>query len=868
MTNQPSAASSAVSNVIRLKPQQFIHLLDNNTGVTRLEVGPQTITLRDHERLVFGPEGMVVVPPRYYCSVGNPVMRDANGQPQFDSSGQVRLLHGDLEMRFAQDPFPLYPGEQLVGKVTRLQVVETGQALRLRATRDVTEGGVTQRAGDEWLFEGPGTYTPRVEVDVVEIIKAIIIKPNQALRLLARRACVDRQGRARRAGEEWLVREEGAYLPGVDEEVAGVINAAVLTERKALHLRARRTFTDIRGHERKAGDEWLVTLADAETHIPDVYEEVVGEVDITTLGDREWCIVSNPLGADGRPQLGLREIRKGRTSFFLHPGEMLDGAPEARGIRKVYILGEQEALLLQARETFTDNTTERRPGDLWMIDGPTDYIPPVQVEVMERRKAFPLDKNEGLYIRDVKTGDLRLVRGPQAYLLSPYEELWEKELPATVEELLVTNPVVERGKIATMEENQKAGKAPPPPPPSTPKRDRTRAVVFHVPQNAAAQIHDYKARSARVVFGPDLVMLGPDEVFTVLSISGGKPKKPNLIKALALLLGPDFMTDIFTVETADHARLQLQLSYNWHFEVNKNDEAAAVRLFQVPDFVGDACKAIASRVRGAVAGVRFDEFHRNSARIIRTAVFGVDDQAHVRDEFRFKSNDLVITNIDIQSVEPVDEETLKSLQKSVQIAIQITTSAQEAAARHDAERIEQEAKAKLERQGIVDRSQAEVERKRLIELQAESVVIQATGQATAEAKAKAEASRIQGEAALNLAQQEASAARVRAEAELAQLRARQEAEITHRQAVSALEVEQAQKMAEITATEFKQRIEALGSDTVRAIATAGPEMQARLLQGLGLHSVLITDGKSPINLFNTAAGLIGGLPTSNGERNT
>ncbi len=33
--------------------------------------------------------------------------------------------------------------------------------------------------------------------------------------------------------------------------------------------------------------------------------------------------------------------------------------------------------------------------------------------------------------------------------------------------------------------------------------------------------------------------------------------------------------------------------------------------------------------------------------------------------------------------------------------------------------------------------------------------------------------------------------------------------------------------------------------------------QARLLAGLGLQSVLITDGKSPLNLFNTAKGLMG-----------
>ena len=32
-----------------------------------------------------------------------------------------------------------------------------------------------------------------------------------------------------------------------------------------------------------------------------------------------------------------------------------------------------------------------------------------------------------------------------------------------------------------------------------------------------------------------------------------------------------------------------------------------------------------------------------------------------------------------------------------------------------------------------------------------------------------------------------------------------------------------------------------------------------MLQALGLKSTLITDGSSPINLFNTAHGLLGGL---------
>ena len=40
------------------------------------------------------------------------------------------------------------------------------------------------------------------------------------------------------------------------------------------------------------------------------------------------------------------------------------------------------------------------------------------------------------------------------------------------------------------------------------------------------------------------------------------------------------------------------------------EQAEAAKLFSVPDFVGDMCKAIASRIRGAVASVSFDDFHK------------------------------------------------------------------------------------------------------------------------------------------------------------------------------------------------------------------------------------------------------------------
>merc|ERR1711959_770185 len=234
-------------------------------------------------------------------------------------------------------------------------------------------------------------------------------------------------------------------------------------------------------------------------------------------------------------------------------------------------------------------------------------------------------------------------------------------------------------------------------------RNKTQVVKFRVPHNSAIQIYDYKTKESRIKFGPDLVMLGPDESFSVIRLSGDKPKRPNVITSLCLMLGPDFMTDVVTVETSDHARLRLTLSYNWHFDVGdsgKIDGNMAKSIFSVRDFTGDACKAIASRVRGAVASERFDNFHKHSAKIIRGSIFGLSPEGKVGDVLRFSNNRLAITNVDVQSVEPVDVRTRESLQKSVQLAIEITTNSQQARAHQEAAREEEEAKGRLEQQRL------------------------------------------------------------------------------------------------------------------------------------------------------------------------
>lgn len=46
-------------------------------------------------------------------------------------------------------------------------------------------------------------------------------------------------------------------------------------------------------------------------------------------------------------------------------------------------------------------------GEKWMIKGPREYIPPIEIKIIEERKCIPLGDNEGIYIRDIKTGKVK-----------------------------------------------------------------------------------------------------------------------------------------------------------------------------------------------------------------------------------------------------------------------------------------------------------------------------------------------------------------------------------------------------------------------------------------------------------------------------
>jgi major vault protein len=218
-------------------------------------------------------------------------------------------------------------------------------------------------------------------VSVIREIKAVVINPLTGIHLRATKNLVDGSGRKRLAGEEWCVTEPGPFLPGIGEDAQRVVEGTVLTSTKALHLRAKITFEDVYGKERKAGEEWLVTSKMAPVHILGVYEETVAHVTATVLSSSQYCIIENPV-VEGECKLGERKLLSGPLVRFAEPKEVV------KRIAEVRVLNEDEALYVRAIEDFQDNGTKRKPGDRWLVTGPLRYWPPLEVEILEQKRAI------------------------------------------------------------------------------------------------------------------------------------------------------------------------------------------------------------------------------------------------------------------------------------------------------------------------------------------------------------------------------------------------------------------------------------------------------------------------------------------------
>lgn len=754
--------------VVSIPPFHYVHILNKNDNKIRLEEGPKNLPLKEDEQLLTEiPLEMLVIQNLYFVKIMNPVVRDEKGKVVFDKQGLPKYNWSKIEYRTRNqypDPFPLYYEEKVVddydsenpkpivivndGKeisnyLFPMKFVQELSYLILKAKLKFSEINeknerITRYPGDEWIFAGPNYYLPRHEVTIVSEERCRIIKNNQTLILRAKKDFKDRNGIFRKAGDRYLMREKGAYLQDVREIVERITEAYILDDETSLLLRAIYDFEDYYGNFRKAGEEWLITNEVTNSHIVDVHEELIKLQKKIVLKNDEYCMICDPYDAKTKTNKhGSFKLVKGVESFFLNPGENLQNGK----VEKAHILDQNEGFLVQAKENFVDeNNIKHNAGDKWMINGPLKFIPGVEITIIEKRQKIPLDVNEGIYIRNVKTGKLFKHMGT-SYFLNPDEVLWHKELPENIE------------KIYLKDLNLKS-------------RDKSRIVSYRCPFNSIMQIYNLRTKTNRIIFGPDLAVLEPEEEFTLMSLSGRTPKVTGVINTLYLKLGPTFSSDQFIVETIDHTKLSLKVSYDWIFDIKSGDIESALKIFKIRDFIGDMVKTLASRIRSTTATISFEDFHKNSDLYIRKSVFGEDSQGKLNSFLRFEESNLLIRHVDIQSVEPIDSTTKELLQKSVSLAIELTTKTYEQDFQIQALIKEQEFKGEIEKlkiQNDINYTKKEID---LNKLKVESNIIEKNGLSRAEALALKEALIIESKSKVDLAEMNIEAKEKESEFEL------------------------------------------------------------------------------------------------------
>jgi len=105
------------------------------------------------------------------------------------------------------------------------------------------------------------------------------------------------------------------------------------------------------------------------------------------------------------PFYNFVDIHERGTSFFLHLQESV-WKPESRmsmSLRKT-------KLSYSGCEVFVEEKETHKPGERRMIHGPTYYVPRVEcidIDIIEKRRTIPLDKNKGIYVRNIETSCVR-----------------------------------------------------------------------------------------------------------------------------------------------------------------------------------------------------------------------------------------------------------------------------------------------------------------------------------------------------------------------------------------------------------------------------------------------------------------------------
>jgi len=429
--------------------------------------------------------------------------------------------------------------------------------------------------------EKPQRGGPRYRPEEIDP-RTVASRINEKIRRgeMNRRSIVDRLGPSERLTFEGLI-DQYKGVRREDDTTALIQAVGAMPSQSLLHLAESTGLFEEpemnvqKGTIGQTAVEELKTVAEG----PRIVRQAV------VLGPTEFCVL---LDADGNPQ-----IHKGPGRVFPGPYDRFQTKGSRNRVYDAYHLRSDRGLLIRivAERITRDDLAKVLPeglksgtldkdkylkGDEVFIKECDAYLVPANsFEVIDPVLRLPhigndhtsvyveaigVDQKSGVYVMNVDTGQVDLVRGEKKLLLDPRKQRHVKRrVPGTAWNLMI-------GRAEPHKKVRDDGFEVTP-----------WALSVIVPNNEAVLVTSKEGR--RVVVGPCTELLGFEEWLEKLSLSRGRPKsevdrngQPNKVDTCFLRVSGNRVTDQIDLITKDFVTIRVDVSYGVTFVGKTQDE--------------------------------------------------------------------------------------------------------------------------------------------------------------------------------------------------------------------------------------------------------------------------------------------------------
>lgn len=725
----------------------------------------------------------------------------------------------DLVMRSAEQSSVVIENEDGVEEIEASPTVERGR-LRL-GQRIVIQGRHTQ------------LFIPPTGIEVVSALDERV-DPSDGIATLAPAIADELQGMLRQVAAGMTARQFSVMKNELRHrnELPSAVRAIMLT-----------ALDD--AHEKKGGPRKSRTGGPTSDALDPYARKAV------VLGPKNFCILFD---ADGNPRIvrGPARVFPGPHDRFLHRGSR-------RRVYNAYQLGENQALWLRIIKRVTRaELQERLPAgieldreiyeagaELLVRGQPSVFFPFIEAEVLHPQTREPhvgnnhddviidaigIDQKSGIYVRDLRTGMVKMVRGETTYLVDPRrEEHVMRRVTADQWNLWIGHSEVQKRTTSEV---------------VTPW-----ALSVIVPNNEAILITSRHGR--RVVVGPRTELLEYEEQLTPLHLSRGPSKNSqDRVTTCFLKAQGGRVADSFEIESADYVRLKVRLGVAGHFGGDEPE-----KWFAVDNPVKLMADTLRARLRRTARGLLATKLLSTLPDLVQQTFFAEGEP------LVFPENGMVVDGVDVLGVQLANADLAKAFAEVQREAVTLQLKDEQAARRiasarlHDEIDDEEHAIQRRGNQRMAATNRAEVEDEHGVELR--------RLQLTADRRDAEQGRRHAG--ALKEAEFEAQRRTAVATAAASVRQTEADAEAKAMQTVGAVRIAQAEseaevsrKTAQVLAAAEAERLKAVTPELVGALhSAADSEVMKAAAENMNLVALL--SGKSPAELF---AQLVKGTPLS------